>query len=156
VSEGWQRFSWTKMAAFFREEKAAVVRRFAEDVQCGRNPEIADELVTPDCVIHLPGMLLPVGPAGPKAVARTFLSAFSEMKITAEDAIVEGDRVAERLCLRAVHSGEFNGIPATGRTVSRTMNQIFRIEDGKIAEAWPEMGSAELMAQITAPEAQAA
>jgi predicted ester cyclase/uncharacterized protein YndB with AHSA1/START domain len=156
VSRGWQRIYWTKMATFFRDEKADLVRRFVEEVQSGRNPEIAEEIVTPGCVIHLPGMLLPVGPAGPKAAARVMFGAFSEMKFTHEDMIAEGDRVAERLCVCAVHTGEFNGVPATGRTVSWTMNQIFRIENGKIAEAWPEMGSAELMAQIAAREAKAA
>ena len=156
VNAGWQKFYWTRMAAFFRYEKVVLVRRFVEEVQNGKDLEIADELVTPDCVIHLPGMLLPIGPAGPKAAARAILSSFSEMKITAEDTIVEDDRVAERACVCAVHTGKFNGIPATGRTVSWTTNQIFRIEDGKIAEAWPGMGSAELMAQITAPAAKAA
>jgi uncharacterized protein YndB with AHSA1/START domain/predicted SnoaL-like aldol condensation-catalyzing enzyme len=156
VNTGWQKFYWKRLAAFFRDEKVAVVRRFVEEVQNGRNLESADELVTPDCVIHLPGMLLPIGPAGPKAAARAFLSSFSEITITAEDIIVEGDRVAERLCACAVHTGEFSGVPATGRAVSWTMNQIFRIENGKIAEAWPEISSAELMAQIIAKEVKAA
>jgi len=66
------------------------------------------------------------------------------------DTIVEGDRVVERHTARARHTGTFQGIPATGKDVYWTENHNYRLEDGKIAEAWSEVSFHDLMTQITA------
>ena len=58
------------------------------------------------------------------------------------------DRVVERHTARAVHKGEFQGIPATGKKVFWTENHIYRIVDGKIAETWSEPSFHDLLAQI--------
>jgi predicted ester cyclase len=47
--------------------------------------------------------------------------------------------------------GEFAGIPATGRSVAFVSTAILRIRDGEIAEAIDVVGTAGLMAQLTAP-----
>jgi predicted ester cyclase len=101
-------------------------------------------------------MIVPVETAGPKEVGKALFAAFSEMHVTAEDTIVEGDRVVERHCISAVHTGEFNGVPATGRKVCWTEHNIYRIKDGKIAETWTETSLHDLMAQITAKQTMAA
>jgi predicted ester cyclase len=41
------------------------------------------------------------------------------------------------------------GIPATGRQVSWTGNHIYRIANGRIAEAWSEVSLYELLSQLT-------
>jgi predicted ester cyclase len=51
-----------------------------------------------------------------------------------------------------VHSGEFNGVPATGKNVFWTENHIYRIQNDRIAEAWSEVSFHHLMAQITSVE----
>lgn len=156
VNKGWQKFYWTRMAAYFRDEKVAVVRRFVEEVKNKGNFDIVDELFTPDFVLHRAGVIMPVGPTGPKEAGKAFFAAFSEMHVTAEDTIVEGDRVVERHCASAVHTGEFNGVPATGRKVCWTEHNIYRIKDGKIAETWTETSLHDLMAQITSKQSMAA
>jgi predicted ester cyclase/uncharacterized protein YndB with AHSA1/START domain len=156
VNRGWQKFYWTKMAAYFRDEKVAVVRRFVEEVKNKGNLDIIDEVFAPDFVFHRPGTIMPIGPAGPKEVGKALFAAFSEMCVTAEDTIVEGDRVVERHAVSAVHSGKFNGVPATNRKVCWTENNIYRIKDGKIAETWTETSLHDLMAQITSKQAMAA
>lgn len=156
INNGWQEFYWTKMAAFFREEKVAVVRRFTEGFTKMENLNIVDELFTPDFVLHVPGITLPPGPASWKALGKAFFMAFSEVQVFVEDTLVEGDRVAERHRTLAVHTGEFNGVPATGRKVYLTENHIYRIKEGKIAEEWSEVSLHDLMAQITSRRAVAA
>ena len=42
------------------------------------------------------------------------LEAFSDLQITIEDLIAEGDRVVLRDTLSGTHQGELIGIPATG------------------------------------------
>lgn len=156
INQGWKKYYWSKMAAYFRSEKVAVVRRFMEEFKNRENLDIVDELMTPDFVLHLPGKKLPPGPASQKAVGRAIFDAFSEVHVTANDTIVEGDRVVERHTARAVHTGEFEGVPATGKKVSWTENHIYRLKDGRIAEAWSEVSFHDLMAQITSPAQRAA
>lgn len=153
INKGWQVYYWSKMADYFREEKVKVVRRFMEEFKNKANLDIVDELFTPDFVLHFPGPALPPGPATQKAVGKSIFTSFSDVHVTVNDTIVEGDRVVERHTAHATHVGEFNGIPATGRKVFWTENHIYRLENGKIAEAWSELSFHDLMAQIGKPKA---
>ena len=47
-------------------------------------------------------------------------------------------------------SVRLRGLPATGREVTTTWIEIFRIEDGKAAEGWLESDSATLRSQLVA------
>jgi predicted ester cyclase len=47
------------------------------------------------------------------------------------------------------HSGDFMGVPATGRSVSLATIRIDRIVDGKIAEHWSVADMAGLVQQLT-------
>ena len=63
-------------------------------------------------------------------------TAFSDMRITVEDMIAEGDRVAARVTMRGIHQGEFQGIAPTGKRVQVRAIDMFRIADAKIVEHW--------------------
>jgi len=156
INQGWRQYYWSKMAPYFREQKVAVVRRFMEEFKNQENLDIVNELMTPDFVLHLPGPELPPGPASQKAVGKTIFNAFSQVHVTANDTIVEGNRVVERHTAHAVHTGEFQGVPATGKKVHWTENHIYRLKDGRIAETWSEISFHDLMAQITTPTHRAA
>jgi predicted ester cyclase len=158
INKGWHTHYWVKMAAYFRGQKVAVVRRFMEEFKNKANLDIVDELFTSDFVLHLPGTTLLPGPQGQKGVGKSIFDAFSGVHVTANDTIVEGDRVVERHTARAKHTGTFNGIPPTGRDVFWTENHIYRLRDGKIAETWSEISFHDLIAQVsdkTAPSKKA-
>ena len=53
------------------------------------------------------------------------------------------------------HTGDFNGMPATGKNVSFTFNDIFEIVDGKIRKEAFEMNLMSMMMQIGAMPANA-
>jgi predicted ester cyclase len=76
-------------------------------------------------------------------------SAFPRYELVAEDMIAEGDRVVARCFLRAVHKGEFGGIPATGKQVTMPFIIIYRIADGKIVQHWMQTDAVGLMQQLT-------
>jgi len=44
--------------------------------------------------------------------------------------------VAVRFTAHGIHKGDFMGLPATGKPITMTGIEIFRIKDGKIAELW--------------------
>ena len=64
--------------------------------------------------------------------------------------VVDGDRVVVRGTDRGTHRGEFMGFPASGREVTTTWIEIFRMENGKAAEGWLESDSARLRNQLVA------
>jgi predicted ester cyclase len=70
--------------------------------------------------------------------------------MTIEDIFGEGDRVAVRLTSRATQSGEFMGMPATGRTYEIEELHIFRVEGDRIAEHWHQMDAFGMLRQLGA------
>lgn len=68
-----------------------------------------------------------------------------------DDQIEQGDRVCNRWTWRGTHTGDFMGLPATGKQVAMTGTTIFRCrEDGKIVEAWWQYDRLGLMEQLGA------
>ena len=79
---------------------------------------------------------------------RAMLSAFSDRRVVIEDQLADGDKVATRWTVTAVHSGEFQGVPATGRRGSMTGISIDRLAGGKIVESWEVTDDAGLLRQL--------
>ncbi len=83
-----------------------------------------------------------------------FLSGFAERRTEVEDLIVEGDRVVARHTHHLKHVGEVFGIPPTGQQLSVWGIDIFRFENGKIAEWWvidDGLGMIQQLGAIPAP-----
>ena len=113
------------------EANKALVVRFVEAFWSNGNLAAADELMTPDVVIHAPEV---GGVAGLKAFNTAMRTAFPDWHSTPEDLVAEGDRVVERWTGRGTHQSEFQGIPPTGKQVAVPGVVFYRIQDGKIAE----------------------
>jgi predicted ester cyclase len=62
--------------------------------------------------------------------------------------IAESDNVTARFTARGIHKGDFMSLPATGKPVTMTGIEIFRIENGKIVELWGEVNLLGLMQQL--------
>ena len=62
--------------------------------------------------------------------------------------VAEGEKVAVRGTVRAIHHGEFMGIPPSGKQVTFTGIHIFRLAEGKIAEHWLEVDMLGLLQQL--------
>ncbi|HET8630504.1 MAG TPA: ester cyclase [Thermomicrobiales bacterium] len=76
------------------------------------------------------------------------LAALPDARLTVEQLIGEGDLVAVRLRGEGTHTGELPGKPPTGKRIAWTENEIFRFEDGRIAESWGEGTLDEALASI--------
>ena len=61
---------------------------------------------------------------------------FGEMQVEMLDIFAENGMVATRVQYTAVHTGEYQGIPATGRRITFEALENFRVADGKIVESW--------------------
>ena len=61
---------------------------------------------------------------------------FSDVKVEMLDLTCEKDMVAARMIFYVTHSGDYNGIPATGKRISFEALENFKVVDGKIVESW--------------------
>jgi steroid delta-isomerase-like uncharacterized protein len=132
------------------ERNKELVRRFYETVFVGQDYDAARELMAADYVHHDP-QLPPEIQKGREtylAGARAIIDGFSDVSMTLDNFVAEGDRVAFQWVFAAAHTGEAFGIPATGRRVSFEANVIYRIENGKLAEAWNVFDALGMMQQL--------
>src|ERR1700686_3421146 len=64
------------------------------------------------------------------------LSGFPDARVTVEDLVAEGDKVASRVTVSGTHTGEYFGVAPTGKRVTFSMRNIDRVASGKIVESW--------------------
>ena len=128
-------------------ENKALVRRFFEVGPSRGDLRAARELLANDFALHVP---LPCSPGvqGIIEVISACRAAFEHLDVTVEDMVAEGDRVAARFTARGIHRGDFMGLTATERSITMTGIEIFRIENGSIAELWGEANLVGLMGQL--------
>jgi len=62
--------------------------------------------------------------------------------------VISGDKVAARFTAHGIHKGAFMGLPPTGKLIAMTGIEVFRTENGKIAELWGEANLFGLMQQL--------
>ncbi len=119
------------------EENKAVARRVYEIISTG-DFDRAEEIVDPDASDN--ELLLGDPPAKLiDSFKETFLEAreaFPDLRVTVEDLVAEGDRVAARVTMRGTHQREFQGLAPTGKRVQVRAIDMFRISNGKIVEHW--------------------
>jgi predicted ester cyclase len=77
-----------------------------------------------------------------------YRAAFPDLVTSVEDVVAEGDRVVVRGTDRGTHQGDFMGRAASGRLVTTTWTEIFRMESGKAVEGWVETDTKGLMDQL--------
>ncbi|CAN5603651.1 hypothetical protein BH20ACI4_BH20ACI4_31580 [soil metagenome] len=134
-------------------EYESLIHRWFEEVWNNRSEEAIDELLAEDGVANglndAEGNPLR-GPEGFKTLHRAFLSAYPDLKITVEDTVCEGDKIAARCTIRATHQGEGIGVAPTDSAVEFTGMTIVKIKDGKIVEAWNEFDFMKMYSQVGA------
>ena len=131
------------------DENKTVVRRLLDAIN-GGDLAVANDLVAPEYVDHSAPPGYPRGPEGFKSTIAMFRAAFPDFHWTLEDLMGEGDKVAIRVTARGTHHGELMGIAPTGKHVEVTGIGIYRLTDGKVAEAWVNRDLLGLLQQLGA------
>lgn len=100
--------------------------------------ETIKQHVTEDFVRH--DMVEVFSPAMGRGGAGDFVEALHaglpDLQVEIEDIFATDDRVAVREVNRGTHTGTLLGIEPTGRQIEFTGINIYRIEDGQVAETW--------------------
>ena len=129
------------------DANVAIVRRVVDVFNSG-DLAVFDELIAADYVNHdaPPGAVQ--GREGRKQVVAMFRGAFPDLRSTVLDVVADRDKVVVRANMQGTQNGTFMGRPPSGRAVSVTAIDIYRISDGQIAERWGVMDMLALMRQI--------
>jgi steroid delta-isomerase-like uncharacterized protein len=110
---------------------------------------VADEILAPDVVLHANGQEIR-GLEGAKQLAAAIHTAFPDVRINHQEAVVSGDRVAILWTSDGTHRGDYYGVPPTGKRTHIEGLDLFHVRDNKITEAWIEFDNLGLLQQIGA------
>jgi len=123
-------------------ENKVVMHRFVEFINTG-SEKLAEELISPDAVFHVPGRPEPMrGPAGYLAIIGMMRSGFPDIQWTLEEMIAEDDKVAARFTMRGTHQGSFFGVQPTGKSIAVQAMNFYRLSGGQFIE---ERGQPDLL-----------
>ena len=115
------------------EQNKAVVRRFYEAFAANDQAAL-EEVLSPDLVAYSHGSPEPQRREAHLQVIAMWNDAI-ETHYTVEEQIAEGDKVATRTTMYAVHNrGDFQGLAPSGKEAVSEGITIERIKDGKIVE----------------------
>jgi steroid delta-isomerase-like uncharacterized protein len=138
----------TAMVGQAPETKApgAVLAAFAEMIFARRDFSRLGEFMWADYIQHNP--LVPQGRAGFQEFFSAWFAASPDFKHEVKQLAIDGDRVWVYGTYSGTHAGDWLGLPATGKSYRFDAVDIFRVEDGKLAEHWDVLDVHTLFRQL--------
>ena len=131
------------------EKNKTIARRINEEIFNQGNIDLADEIFAPDYIEHAPWPPdFPTGIPGLKLFVSTIRAAFPDFHYTIEDELAEGDKVAYRLTASGTQSGDFLGMPATGKHATWGEMHIATMQNGKLTEHWVNLDQMGMLQQL--------
>ena len=133
------------------ESNKALVRRYLQEVLSDGNLRRIDEMISPDFVDSTP--ISGSSKRGPVVIRESqgrVRSLFQSIRYRLDDLVAEGDRVVARYTVQAVRR-PVEDAPESARDakdVEVIGISIFRIEDGRIREAWVVNDQIQLFRQL--------
>ena len=86
---------------------------------------------------------------GVKEFFRMYLAAFPDLRMDPVDVLPCGDKVVARVKATGTNTGEFMGMPATGKSVDVQLIDIMRFgDDGLVHEHWGVFDAMAMMQQL--------
>jgi predicted ester cyclase len=124
-----------------------LISKFYEDAAVRGDLEVLDEIATPGYMEHDP---LPGQSDGIQGLKDrlTMLKEGLAIRFTIEDVIECGDKLVVRWTNSGSHVGDFLGIPPTNKSFSVAGIDIYRLEEGKLAEHWHVIDQLTMLQQL--------
>jgi steroid delta-isomerase-like uncharacterized protein len=125
-------------------------QNFVQVLQAEGDLSRVEEFVSPDCVDHSLPPGLPGGVEGTRAVLGAIRQGFPDHDAEVVHMVAEGDLVATYKTFTGTNTGEFFGMPPTGKRATIRVMDFVRYRDGLIVEHWNVVDLAGLQAQLGA------
>ena len=116
------------------ERNKMLVRQMLQEMDSAPWTDITTKWMTPDYRLVLNGSAMDL--AGYREISAGTTAAFSNLKHDIHHIVAEGDRVAVALTFRATHTGPYEGIAATGRTIAIEEIVVLQFRDDKVVNEW--------------------
>ena len=131
------------------EQNKSIVRRFNMEFVQGNKQEVFDEIISPDFINHSAAPGTPNDAQGVKYFFNGLLRpAIADLTVHIHQQVGEDDRVVTLKSFHGTHTGDFFGIPPTGRNITITVIDILRIKDGKFVEHWAQFDLSDVIARL--------
>jgi len=130
-------------------DNSSLARRWFDEVWNKRRDATVHELLDPNAVGHLEG-LVTRGVAEFLAARSFLLTAFPDLHIEVDATVAQGDQVAVRWSVKGTHRGELLGIAATDQPVAIRGISWLRFSNGRIVEGWDAWNQGRLVAELQA------
>lgn len=127
------------------EQNKTLMRRFLSAV-ADSDQAVFRELLAEDVVAHLPQ-----GNVDRNAYIihnSVFANAFSDANIDIHDLIAEDNKVVARVTWSGNHTGDYRGIPPSGKRIEISAFIVERFRDGKSVEHWGLFDVMTMMQQL--------
>jgi steroid delta-isomerase-like uncharacterized protein len=122
------------------EDHKALIARIADDIWNRGDLAAVDEVMSPNGRYHGPHMPNGIGDRESwRRAIGMYRGAFPDSHVTFEELIVSGDTVVGRWSATGTHTGQHAGVAPTGKRIAIGGITIYRIEAGKIVEAWEQL-----------------
>jgi predicted ester cyclase len=131
------------------EANKAAARRVLEEVFPANDETALRELMADSFVNHEAPPGTPPGLGSVTMFMNMLSRAFSDQRWTIDQVIAEGDLVAIHCIHSGRHTGDFFGLPATGRQFAYKQMHMIKMRNGKGVEHWAVRDDAGLMRQLT-------
>jgi steroid delta-isomerase-like uncharacterized protein len=133
-------------ASSLQEQNKAIAKRAFEEILSRGRFELVEELYARDFINH--GIHRNASLEEDQAALKGWHQAFSDIVVSPEKLIAEGDLVTVYWIARGTNTGTGNGLPATGKKAELPGITIWRIVDGKIKEEWSAFDQLSMMQQL--------
>lgn len=131
------------------EDPKEFARRWNAEVFERQNFDAIDDFVAEDFVGHDPTLPEPMrGSEDVREMVEMVLTAFPDVQVELEEAVVEGDRIALRNSITGTHDGEYMGIQPTGEEIDVTVMAIQRIDNGQYVEEFQLVDRLSMLQQL--------
>jgi predicted SnoaL-like aldol condensation-catalyzing enzyme len=141
----------TVVASDAGQASQAVVQRFYDEVFNAHNLAATADIFDANFAVHD----LDVGGELPGGDLPGTLAAFPDVKATINQWVVQGDLVTAIVTLTGTHQDTFIGVAPTGRAVTWSIIDVWRVKDGKITDLWHNIPNDDILEQIGAAPAAA-
>ena len=125
------------------QRNAAMTRRWFTEGWT-RDSASAKDLFSPDFTTNGEH----AGIEGSRATVEHRLAAFPDLKSQVEELIATGDKVVVRVRWTGTQTGDYAGVPASGKPVDVRVISIWRFENGRVVENWTLQDELTLLKQV--------
>lgn len=130
------------------EQNKAVVLRFNREFLEKGNADVLKEIVHERFVNHTAASGVPNDVNGMIQLVKMIHEGFSDVRIDIHEQVGEGDMVATRKTIHAVHTGTIMGHAATGKKVEMNVMDFVRLADGKYVDHWGRNDIMQVISQL--------